>query len=234
MALLQFAIGAVNDLVDAPSDAGRKPGKPIPEGVVPPSGARAVAIAAGGGGLLLSLAGGAGQLLLAAAVLGVGLAYDLRAKGTTLSWLPFAIGIPLLLVFGWYGAAGGLPNLFAVLIPAAAIAGTALAIANALVDMERDDAAGGRSIALALGPGRAALLVLVLHAAVTLVAAVSAATLGAPAGWVAAVVLASVAPLGGAVVGAAAALGGGSGSASSLGRCRRWGPPSWQWPGSGP
>ena len=30
MVLLQASVGALNDLVDAPSDAGRKPGKPIP------------------------------------------------------------------------------------------------------------------------------------------------------------------------------------------------------------
>ena len=70
--------------------------------------------------------------------LGIGLAYDLWAKGTTLSWLPFAVGIPLLPVYGWYGATGELPGLFVVLVPAAANAGTALAIANAIVDMERD------------------------------------------------------------------------------------------------
>ena len=30
MTALQASIGALNDLVDAPSDRGRKPGKPIP------------------------------------------------------------------------------------------------------------------------------------------------------------------------------------------------------------
>ena len=31
------------------------------------------------------------------------------AKGTAWSWLPFAVGIPLLPVYGWLGAAGALP-----------------------------------------------------------------------------------------------------------------------------
>ncbi len=39
MTLLQFAIGTVNDLVDAPRDAGHKPGKPIPAGLVTRSAA---------------------------------------------------------------------------------------------------------------------------------------------------------------------------------------------------
>ncbi len=206
MTLLQFAIGAVNDLVDAPTDtAGHKPGKPIAEGIVTPTAARVVAVACAAGGLLLSLAGGPLLFALAVVVLGIGLSYDLWAKGTTLSWLPFAVGIPLLPVFGWYGAAGSLPGLFVVLVPAAANAGSALAIANATVDADRDEEAGQRSIALALGPGRAAWLVLVLHAVVAVLAVATAAVLGSPTGWVVAVLLATLGPLGGAALGVAAA-----------------------------
>jgi 4-hydroxybenzoate polyprenyltransferase len=205
MTCLQFAIGTVNDLVDARSDAGRKPGKPIPSGLVTPGQARVVALAAALLGLLLALAGGAGLVVLALIGLGIGLAYDLWAKGTTLSWLPLAVGIPLLPLFGWYGATGEVPGLFLVLIPAAANAGTALSIANAIVDMERDDAAGSRSIALALGPARASRLVLALHAVVALLAVATTAVLGAPTGWVVAVLAASAVPLAGAVLGLVAA-----------------------------
>jgi 4-hydroxybenzoate polyprenyltransferase len=97
------------------------------------------------------------------------------------------------------------PGLFLVLIPAAANAGTALAIANAIVDMERDLHAGDRSIALALGAGRAAALVLALHTVVMVLAVATVAVLGAPIGWVAAVLGASLAPLGGAALGILAA-----------------------------
>ncbi len=205
MTCLQFAIGAVNDLVDAPTDAGRKPGKPIPDGLVSVAAARLVAGGAATMGLILSLAGGPGLLALAALGLGLGLAYDLWAKGTTLSWMPLAIGIPLLPVFGWYGATGQLPGLFVVLVPAAANAGTALAIANAIVDMERDRDAGIRSIALALGPARASRLVLAFHGVAAGLAVATAAVLGAPLGWVLVVLAASGVPLGGAVLGIAAA-----------------------------
>jgi 4-hydroxybenzoate polyprenyltransferase len=74
---------------------------------------------------------------------------------------------------------------FLVLVPAAANAGTALAISNALVDLERDEAAGAGSIALALGPWRSAVLVLALHLVVAALAIGTAAVLGAPAGWLA-------------------------------------------------
>ena len=205
MTLIQFAIGAVNDIVDAPSDAGRKPGKPIPAGLVSVRDARVVAAVSAALGLLLALAGGPGVVAVAAAGLMIGLAYDLWAKGTTLSWLPFAAGIPLLPLYGWYGATGSVPGLFLVLIPAAANAGTALAIANAIVDMERDLDAGDRSIALALGPARASALVLALHGVVAVLAVATTAVVGAPAGGGAAVLGASLAPLGGGVLGMIAA-----------------------------
>jgi 4-hydroxybenzoate polyprenyltransferase len=206
MTLLQFSIGAVNDVVDAPTDmAGDKPGKPIAAGVVTPLAARLVAIACAAGGLVLSASGGPWLVALAVVVLGIGLSYDLWAKGTTLSWLPFAVGIPLLPVYGWFGAAGSLPGLFVVLVPAAANAGSALAIANATVDMDRDAAAGQRSIALALGAHRAAWLVLVLHSVVAVLAVATAAVLGSPGGWVVAVLVATIAPMGGAVLGIVAA-----------------------------
>ena len=92
------------------------------------------------------------------------------------SWLPFAVGIPLLPVYGWLGAVGTLPGSFALLIPAAVLAGAALAVANARADYERDVAAGAPSVATALGLRRswtvhAALLGTVLVVAVVTLAA---------------------------------------------------------------
>lgn len=211
MTLLQFSIGTLNDVVDAPLDAGRGPDKPIPSGLVGVRSARAVAAASAIGGLGLAATGGPALVALAGVVLGIGAWYDLKAKGTTLSWLPLAVGIPLLPVYGWYGATGDLPGVFLVIIPAAANAGTALAIANAIVDMDRDDAAGIGSIALALGAGRAAGLVIALHAVVAVLALATAIALGAPTGWVAAILVAAAIPLGGAVLGVVVALREGAG-----------------------
>jgi 4-hydroxybenzoate polyprenyltransferase len=205
MTLLQFAIGALNDVVDAPLDTIVKPGKPIPAGLVSLPDARMIAAASAVGGILLAGIGGIALVAVAATCLAIGIWYDLRAKGTTLSWLPFAIGIPLLPVFGWYGATGTLPGVFLVLVPAAANAGTALAIANAVVDIERDEEAGIESIALALGPERAGWLVLALHAVVAVLALATASVLDAPTGWIAAVLVTALVPLAGAVVGVLAA-----------------------------
>lgn len=167
---LQASIGALNDLIDAPGDTGRKPGKPIPSGSVTPATARLVVLAGGVVGVLLAALSGPAMVLVAAACLGVGYGYDLRAKGTAWSWLPFAVGIPLLPVFAWFGATGSLPGQFAILLPAAVVAGAALAIANALADLERDAASGYGSVATLLGPSRARLVSALLLAIVVAVA----------------------------------------------------------------
>jgi geranylgeranylglycerol-phosphate geranylgeranyltransferase len=187
MTALQLGIGAVNDLVDAPRDAGRKPGKPIPAGLVPRLVARLVALVAFGLGLLLAASVGPLVAGLAVVVIAIGLAYDLVLKGTAWSWLPFAVGIPVLPVFGWAGATGGLAPMFSVLVPAAVAAGAALAIANSLVDVERDREAGASSVALALGEGRARGVEIALLSGIAVAASGSVLAFGG--GWQAALVV---------------------------------------------
>lgn len=154
MTALQTSIGALNDLVDAPSDAEGKPGKPIPAGVVSPDAARGVVFGGAAVGLGLAAPGGPSMLLLAGVVLAIGFAYDLAAKGTSWSWVPFAVGIPVLPVYGWFGVAGTLPSWFLAFLPMAALAGSALALANAQADIERDRASEVGSVAVKLGRRR--------------------------------------------------------------------------------
>jgi 4-hydroxybenzoate polyprenyltransferase len=200
MTALQLGIGTVNDLVDAARDAGRKPGKPIPTGLVAPTGARLVAIGffLAGIGLAASVSRATG--LLALLVIAIGLAYDLRLKGTAWSWVPFAIGIPILPLFGWVGVAGSLPVAFIVLLPVAVGAGAALAIGNALVDVERDLDAGISSIAVRLGPHTAWRVDVGLLGAIWVAAAGSAIVSGGGPLGVAAVALAGSIPLIAAIV----------------------------------
>ena len=201
MTALQFGIGATNDIVDAPRDAGHKPGKPIASGLIAPPVAGAIAVAAFATGLVLASASGAPTAAVALAVIGIGLAYNFLLKGTAWSWLPFAIGIPILPVFGWLGANGTLPSIFVVLVPIAVAAGAALAIANALADVERDQAVGTASIATALGPRRAWAAQAVLIAVVIAAALASASTLGASAGGCLLVAVAGSLPIAGLVLG---------------------------------
>jgi 4-hydroxybenzoate polyprenyltransferase len=170
MIALQASIGALNDVVDAERDRGLKPGKPIPRGIVAPQTAGVVVLVALALGLVLTAPSGTAALVVAVAGTASGYLYDLRLKGTALSWAPWAVGIALLPVYAWVGATGRVPNTFAVLVPAAAFAGAALAIANGLPDEERDRAAGTATVAVRLGRSGAWLLHAVLQVTVIAVA----------------------------------------------------------------
>jgi 4-hydroxybenzoate polyprenyltransferase len=111
-------------------------------------------------------------------------------------------------VYAWLGATGRLPAPFVVLLPAAFLAGSGLAIANALADVERDRDAGVSSVAGRLGRRAAWWLHGALLGAVLLLAVVSAAVLGLP---VEALLGVAAVPAGLLVLGAALA---GHGSAS--------------------
>jgi len=200
MTALQASIGTLNDVVDAPRDAGHKPGKPIPAGLVSARVATAIVVVGAAAGFGLAILSGWGTAGLAVVVLAIGYGYDLRFKGTAWSWFPFAVGIPLLPLYGWLGATGTLPASFAVLLPVAVIAGAALAIANARADAERDAMAGVGSVAIGLGLERAWVVNAVLLGAVVVLAFVTLAAAGASPGVLAgALVAACVIGLGVAV-----------------------------------
>lgn len=184
MLLLQLAIGAANDWADAPADATANPAKPIPRGLLRRRSVALLAAVLAAAGLALAAA--AGPLVLGIACLGLasGLAYDFRLKGTRWSWLPYAVGIPLLPVFAWVGATGRLPAAFVLLIGLAVVAGAALAIANALADVDRDRAAGVETVATALGTERAQRLGAAMIAIAATAAVGSAIVLGGSTGWV--------------------------------------------------
>jgi len=201
MLALQAAIGTANDLVDEPRDRHTKPAKPLPAGLISRRAAQALLAALVAAGLVLAAA--SGPLLLGVAVLGlgIGLAYDTRLKGTLWSWVAFAAGIPLLPVFAWLGATGALPAAFGVLLPIGVIAGTALALANPLADLERDEQAGTRTLATHLGRRNTWRLTSGLLVIVLVAAAVSALALGGRGGGLVLVALAAVLAGAGIVVG---------------------------------
>jgi 4-hydroxybenzoate polyprenyltransferase len=176
MLCLQASIGAVNDLADIEVDRLGKPAKPIPAGLVTPAAARGWAAGSLALCLLLALASGLATVLVAVACVSLGYLYDVRLSRTVLSWLPLALALPLLPVFAWLGARADLPSGLLTLLPIAMLAGAALLVANGLVDVERDAAAGKPTVAVRLGWRRAWLA----HLVVIVVAAILALQL-APA-----------------------------------------------------
>jgi 4-hydroxybenzoate polyprenyltransferase len=169
MTAIQFSIGALNDLVDAPRDVGRRPMKPIPENLVGRGLALAVAAGAAIVGFALSAASGTSTLVVAAIGAACGYAYDLRLSRTPWAWLPLSVALPLVPIYAWLGATGSLPAGLAVLVPIGLLAGGGLAVGNALADLALDEAARIPSVAVRLG-GRDAWRVhaLALAAAVVL------------------------------------------------------------------
>ena len=155
MLLLQASIGAVNDLVDRPLDQEQKPAKPLPSGLVSDGQARAWAGLTATIGLALAVPTGPTAIGVASLGLGLGYAYDLRLSRTVLSWLPLALALPLVPVYGWLGATGVIPPGLVALLPAALLAGAGLAIGNGLVDLERDAPVGKATIAVRIGRDRA-------------------------------------------------------------------------------
>ena len=186
MLALQFAIGALNDLVDAPRDVVVRPTKPVAAGRIGRRTAAVVAVAAVAIGLTLAATRGLPTLAVAVAGLATGVLYDLRLKATALSWLPFAIGVPLIPVYAWLGATGTVPAPILGLAVLAFPAGAGLAIANALADVPADSVAGTRTVATRLGATSAWLLATALLAG-TFAAAV-AVLIAAGAGPVASAV----------------------------------------------
>jgi 4-hydroxybenzoate polyprenyltransferase len=176
MLLLQLSIGALNDLADAGVDAVQGRGKPIPLGLVSRGSAQVIVVVTGTSGLALSSPSGSATLGVAAAGLGLGYLYDLRVSRTTLSWVPLALALPLVPIHAWLGATGTVPPGLVTIVPVAVIAGGALAIANGLVDLDRDAVAGRATIAVRLGRVRA----WAAHSALLTIAAVLAILL-APA-----------------------------------------------------
>jgi geranylgeranylglycerol-phosphate geranylgeranyltransferase len=155
MFCIQVSIGAVNDIVDVELDRVGKPAKPIPAGIVSFPVARAWATGAGGLGLALALPSGVPTVAVGAAGLGLGYLYDLWLSRTILAWLPLTLALPLVPVFAWLGATGGVPSALVGLVPIALLAGAALTVANGLVDVERDVLAGKPTIPVRLGRARA-------------------------------------------------------------------------------
>jgi 4-hydroxybenzoate polyprenyltransferase len=177
MLALQASIGSLNDFVDASLDAGRKSGKPIPNGHATRREALAIAIAGLAVGLALTWPSGLATTAVAAVGAGCGYLYDLRLSRTAWSWLPFALGLPLVPLYAWLGATASVPAPLLRLVPIGVLAGAGLALANGLADVERDVAGGIETAAVRLGPGRAWLI----HAGL-LIGAIGLALVSLPAG----------------------------------------------------
>ena len=151
VASAEIAIGSLNDFCDRHLDAaGHRQEKPIVSGLIAPWEAVALTILASIVAFLALLPLGGVALILGFFIEGLGLAYDLRFKGTPISALLFAAYFPLFPLFAWAVFGHWQPFLI-WLLPFGAALGIAMNISNTLPDLETDLAAGMRGLPHLLG-----------------------------------------------------------------------------------
>lgn len=144
------SFGSLNDYCDFELDRAAKPSKPLVRGLVSRRFALSEAVVLGVIGLFLSQALNWLAVCFAAAVLLAGVWYDVAAKGTILSWVPYAVFIPSLPLWG-FAAAGKFEPLLLLAYPLGALLSLGLNLTNTLPDLEDDVAHGIHGLAHRLG-----------------------------------------------------------------------------------
>ncbi len=161
MLLFQFAIGVLNDVVDLHNDRVAKPWKPLAHGTMSREHAALLAVALGLAGLLITAALPLGAWLIGALGLAAGIAYDVYLKRTTVSWLPFAVALPLVPIWVYSAVDAWTPLLWWTL-PLGGLLGFGLHLAN-----EAPDAADEpRGLPGRLGQRRSRVVAIATFAAV--------------------------------------------------------------------
>lgn len=183
----QLSIGWSNDLIDLGRD--RRTGrldKPLATGAVSATTARVACVLAVVASVLLGFACGVAVGVANVVCTGAGWAYNLGAKATVWSWLPYAVcfgGLPVLVSYA--SPTASFPPLWMPV--AGALLGVGAHILNVLPDLADDAATGVRGmphrVGARLGPPLAVAVlaagsvVIVVGASVSLVPAVVALTL---------------------------------------------------------
>ncbi|MFT6534464.1 MAG: 4-hydroxybenzoate polyprenyltransferase [Alpinimonas sp.] len=138
----QFSIGLSNDWLDAARDArASRSDKPLATGLLSPTLVRNVAFASVA--ISLGLSAWLGVWVLLAQVVGIasGWAYNLGAKATPLSFVPYMVGFGILPVI--VSLSSAVPTLAAAwVVIVAAVLGVAAHFANAMPDIEVDRTEG--------------------------------------------------------------------------------------------
>ncbi len=192
----QLSIGWLNDLLDRGDDvAAGRPDKPLATGAVSVRAVRLATTLAVAATVPLSFALGWKPGALHMLTVGSGWAYDLWLKRTIWSWVPYVV------------AFGSLPAVVVLCLPdgpappwwgvvAGALLGLGAHAANALPDIEDDRASGVGGLPARLGPTGSRVLAAAALGTATAVLVVAPPGRIGVAGWVAALVAATLLTLG--------------------------------------
>lgn len=151
------SIGAMNDYCDTEVDRATKPDKPIVRAEISRETAFYLSALAAILGWAMAVFFGPWTLLIATAVLLSGMLYNLGAKGTPLSFVPYAIAIPSLPLWGFV-AAGVFAPVLLMAYPLGILIALALNLANTIPDLDGDRRFGIRGLAHVLGLKRSLAL----------------------------------------------------------------------------
>jgi 4-hydroxybenzoate polyprenyltransferase len=157
VAAIHGAIGSLNDYCDYELDASGKPSKPLVSGLLKRSFARSQAFVLGATGLWLSYVLGGSTVCFAIVVLLAGAWYDVWAKRTLVSWLPFAIFVPSLPLWA-LAASGRFERALLFAYPLGVLLSLGLNLTNTLPDLEADTAHGLHGLAHKMGVKRGIIL----------------------------------------------------------------------------
>lgn len=155
--LTQLAIAYHNDYCDAELDAQTKPWRPIPRGVLSPREALGLSAALTALGLLAAVPLGFPVVMLVALGTGAGFAYNGGLKRTALSWLPFWVALPTLVVCAYAVVGLSMPAPGVAYVLGAPLA-LAIYLADTLPDVELDARLAISGAAHRLGPRGARLV----------------------------------------------------------------------------
>jgi 4-hydroxybenzoate polyprenyltransferase len=166
--LILYSIGAMNDYFDEPLDRrGDRQEKPLVAGDLSRTTALLLWLITGALGVAAGYHFSWQVVGIAAFLWLLGLSYNLWAKPTSLSWLPFMAFYPSLPVLGFV-AAGRITPALLLAYPVGALLSLGLNVANTLPDIDRDVEGGVSGFTHKLGKTRA-LIVLWLSLAATMV-----------------------------------------------------------------
>ena len=172
---LYGSIGALNDYCDYPLDKLSKPRKPLVRGLVSLRFALWESAILALAGIWLSVELNALTTVFSVLILALGIWYDFRAKRSLWSWVPYAVGIPTLPLWG-FAAAGRFEPVLLLAYPFGMLLSVGLNISNTLPDHDADAAFGLRALTHRLKLWHAILLAWGLFAA-TMLGFVAAAPL---------------------------------------------------------
>ena len=156
--LIHASIGLSNDYCDFALDSQTKPGKPLVRGDIKARTALLVAYITATAGALLSLWFGWKTFIVSLAVLASGVTYNVWAKRTIYSWVPYAVFIPALPVWGFL-AAEKFNSLVLLSFPLGVFISLALNLANTLPDLTGDVRNGVKGLAHRLGRSRSVIVI---------------------------------------------------------------------------